>query len=206
MIKTIQQKILQSRGKSSWHKPQVGVYHSSTVGERCLRKSYFSHLYEEKIGEKTLFLFEVGNIFHRYIQSFFPKGNTEKKIKVPIKIKKPSQQWVIIGKVDLIESDILVELKTVDTLAKALPFPSHLDQMECYLRGIPEAKEGTLIYIQKKDFEMASFPVKRNDERWKKIVVRISKLHKFLENKEVPESFKSGICRYCVHSWRCKQS
>jgi len=201
----IREKILQAireyRESEQWHEPLRFPFdiHASETGEKCLRKLYFKRTVELAFQEqeKTLLLFETGNVFHRYIQSLFPDNQIEKEVKIRFK------DFRIIGRADIVLNGTIYELKAVSRMPTS-PYEPHKCQVEVYMRGLHKER-AIICYIQKSTFETLEFEVERDDIRWQEIVLRVRKLVQALKEKRVPEGTYSPSCRWCPYYNICRK-
>jgi len=171
---TIEERILflRSKNDSEWHKPRIGVYHASAIYDivkgKIKAKDFFK---KEKFSATTLLTFEIGNMYHKHIQSLYPKDSVERKIKIQI------EDFIIVGSIDLVLEGIPCELKTCSTFP-IKHYPAHEYQLQTYLQGL-NADYGFLTYIEKnpKIFSTKNYKVKRNPEIWVEIVEKLKKFH-----------------------------
>ena len=175
----IEERILELKKKenNSWHEPQVGVYHASQIYDivrgNLKPKNFFK---KQFFDDQTLLIFEIGNMYHSYIQSLFPKEASEKSLKIEY------GDFKIIGRVDLILNEKPCELKTCSVIPKSY-YPSHEYQLQCYLEALNQ-DYGYLTYIEKnpRTFITKNFKIPRNKELMDSIIQKVEEFHKILIN------------------------
>ncbi|MHA1329789.1 MAG: PD-(D/E)XK nuclease family protein [Candidatus Hodarchaeales archaeon] len=186
---------------NQWHSPHDHPFdfHASEVGESCLRKLYFKRtiLLPFRRREKSLLLFETGNVFHWFLQSLFPENETERPVRLKFK------EFNIIGRADLVHNGEIYEFKAVSSLP-SLPYEIHECQVEVYMRGLRK-KTATIVYVKKTTFDTLEFQVQRDDLRWKEICLKVRKVVEALKNKVAPEPNFSPSCRWCPYYSICRK-
>ena len=201
----IREKILQSiydyRKSQKWHRTSEFPYdiHASETRD-CLRKLYFKRtvkLPPTRTLDRTLLLYETGNVYHRAVQALFPEAEIEKEITIKLK------GFRIIGRADLVHNGTIYELKAVSTLP-SLPFERTEYQVECYMRGLRK-QSAVVVYIKKSTFESVEFEVKRDDLRWVDIKTRARKLVRAYDEKNIPQGEFTSQCRWCPYYSQCRK-
>ena len=168
---TIEQRIIEARKNenSKWHKPKIGIYHASQIYDICqypdrIARDFFK---EQNLSDQTIITFAIGQMYHDFIQSFYPKECKEKKISIEIDGCK------IIGRVDLLLDNIPCELKTCSEFPKK-PYESHIYQLMCYLHAL-QLQEGIISYIKKdpRSFQTKNYRVKYDNKTMELIIKKV---------------------------------
>jgi len=201
----IRERILQSiyeyKKSKQWHSPYDNPFdiHASEIHD-CLRELYFKRtikLAPNRTLERSLLLYETGNIYHRAIQALFPQVDIEKDVEINF------GEFRLIGRPDIVYNGVIYELKAYSYLP-AQPYEQTEYQVEVYMRGLKK-QSAVIVYIKKSTLEIIEFEVQRNDLRWQDIKTRAKKLVEAYKDKNVPVGEFSPSCRYCVFYSHCKK-
>jgi len=169
---------------------RIKEYYEKEQKEREIGRYYASEVYDIVSGElKPEFFFErkkvdnlaiermtIGQAQHEFLEKILQDHEIEKKVEIEIE-----KGCKIVGKIDALKDNVPKELKTTGSLERIVrPYPSHLYQLECYLRGLKECKEGWITYIQRGGWSSKNFKVRRCENRWKDIVSKVKEFHQKL--------------------------
>lgn len=186
----IEERILQRKRDdvSDWHTPKLGVYHASQIYDiykGTLKPENFFKV--KQFSDSTLMIFEIGNMYHDYIQGLYPKENTE----VPVSLD--FGQFKIVGHADLVIDDIPCELKTCSTFPKQF-FAAHNCQLQIYMAAL-EKEYGFLTYIEKnpKTFHTKDFRIPKDTYLLNSIVEKVTEFHEKLVKVEEENKLTTNL-------------
>jgi hypothetical protein len=182
------------------HKNIPHVYHISSLGY-CPRSIFFDKVAPTEESEDTKSVFLIGNIFHEWIQNNLLEG-----YKFEVEIEKKIESVVLRGRIDAINDEEIVELKTTNSLSyQRRPKEEHIVQINTYM-GLTGIYKGKLVYIQKNDFDNKTFELKFNkslfDETIKKIIAIDKQITDNVEYKDVIPRM-SPNCYWCKNKQYC---
>jgi hypothetical protein len=174
----LEEKILKLRkdNDSDWHKPRVGNYHASGIYDICEGKMTPDRFLEKpEFDDRLLIIFEIGHMYHGYVQSLFPEAEKEKQIKIE------RDDWKIVGRADMVLDGKLIELKTCSRLPDE-PYFSHQFQVQCYMEAL-NLDKAYVTYIEKnpKGFYTRDFVVERDSKVMEYITEKVGEFHKELK-------------------------
>ena len=170
---------LRQKEKSDWHSAKTGVYHASQVNDLITSIVTPNNFYKTpNFSKTTLLTFEIGRMYHDYIQNLFPEAEKEKKIEVKVK------DFKIVGRVDLILNNVPIELKTCSTLPKK-HYLAHETQLQCYLEGLNK-DFGFITYIEKNPrvFVTKNYKIYRDKKLFQTICDKLEIFHEKLRELE----------------------
>lgn len=171
------------------------VIHVSEVSG-CLRKSY----YDRKSLRPTLdiknVITTIGNGIHVLLQDLLREEGWKTEAKVEWDFKK----FKLIGHIDLLKEDVILEIKTVSKVPDK-PYIQNLRQINAYII-MAHARKGYIIYIGKNGY-IRVFDVKPNKQLWHETVKRAFYLWHCLSRNEPPRPELSPLCGLCEYKWRC---
>ena len=182
-----------SEGLFEPHEPSGKISVSSLIYP-CLRKAYF----EKKLGQffdiSTAYKFWIGKAVHK--MDFLKEGEVE-------------LEWEgILGRIDELEGDTLVEKKTCNELPRS-PNSHHITQLEYYyvlcLRNKKPVKNLFLLYLEKKYSAWKFFEItpRKVEVIEKEMLERKTILEEALKSKKMPERSPSWLCKYCNFCPKC---
>lgn len=177
------------------------TFHASEIGNACKKKIYLDRVSKRppSMTDYQATVFEVGHMFHEYVQNMFGDAQLE----APMELEFPN--FKIIGKSDIVVGNKVIELKTCTRLPDQ-PYKMHQVQLECYLRG-HKKPIGLIVYIQKKDFKIREFLVEKSTKRWNEIKKTCEHIVDCLDNRKSPTSnFNQWTCKWCSHRYVCGKS
>ena len=196
------------RGK----KTRSGLWSPSSFG-RCYRMQYWNRLNEPQtnpVDSRTLRIFRAGQLFHDFVQQFFPEAQTEVKVNAED----------VFGYADIVLSDEVVDIKSVHSYQFHYTSQSTFDITKekytnilqvlsyAYFLGKPK---GRLVFVSKDDLciEEHVFFV----DKWRsEIEMELTCLRKLWDSKELPpphprayggEETYNECKKYCCYKDLC---
>ena len=193
-------------------KVRSGKWSPSSFGY-CYRKQYWNRLNEpitNPIDDRTLRVFAVGHIFHKWVEQFFPRAQTEVKV----------DNKDVFGYADIVLDDEVIDIKTVHSYAfhytKKGSFDitkekySQLLQIACYALLLNKPKF-RLVMISKDDLCIEEYGF--YTAKWaKEVENELRALRGFWDAKTLPPAFPRAFggtenykeCRkYCQYLNKC---
>ena len=208
IAKLIEKELLrqQEEGKK---RERSGKFSPSKMG-RCLRYQIWSRMNEPETNLPditALRRFEVGDLFHSYIQEFFPK----EQIEVLVETEN------IKGYADIVLIDEVIDVKSVNDWAfkfllekdfdvnKAKPEQCMQVALYCKLLNKPK---GSLLFINTKS--LATIQCEIDLAKWISAVdTEIATLISAWEKKTLPSAsprcYNGSECKYCNFLQKCNQ-
>lgn len=170
----------------------------------CLRKRFLERKGDtkEELDARTLRVFQVGNIYHTYLQEILK----DKLIGSEIEVK----QGDFVGHIDAIlkgdNGNTLIDFKTVNSrkftyLGKEAD-RHYIMQLLTYTMlaekeyNITESK---IVYVSKDDFRMREMTYRLNNDWREEIASEVEELQRYWQSKKLPppEPQASWNCQYC---------
>jgi len=171
----LDEKVEKRSEKGSHIEKEPFTFHPSQLGY-CKRQAYLSKLGIKKHDNKTLRIFEVGNLFHEYIQHLIKESDNENRFEIekPLTTEVPSTNNItLVGHCDLFDNklNIVYDFKTRKNWNYfEPPEERHMIQLHLYQYmlwrkllnndGIDKSDSihGQVVYICKSDMEIRQYP------------------------------------------------
>ena len=207
---TIQAKIDEFLKKESEKKRvRSGCWSPSALG-RCYRYQYWNRADEPKTeltDARGLRVFACGNLFHDFVQQFYPDAQKEVSFK----------EEDVAGRADIVVGDEVIELKSVHSyqfhhFRKAgydinkEKYANILQLMTCaHFLGKPK---GRLVFISKDDLCISEYGFYLN--AWEpEIMKELSTLRRYWDIKELPppepRAYGGKEGKYCPYWSKCNE-
>ena len=173
------------------------VIHVSEV-TGCLRKSWYARKFPVKTIDTVNIIMSIGNGVHSLLQEYLASEGWKSEVRVEWNFRK----FRLVGHIDLYhpENNIVIELKTTSKKPKE-PYPSHLMQLNAYLRMI-SADKGYIVYVSR-DGHVKVFQHSFSKQLWSQTIKRAFRLWHALKENNPPDPEPSPLCNYCSFKWRC---
>ena len=204
--KTINEYLLKQQEERS-KRERSGKISPSQLG-RCYRYQYWNRKNEpvsNPIDVRTLRIFAVGDIFHDWVQKFFPDAKTE------VMVAKDD----ILGFADLVTEDAVTDIKTVHS--KSFWYMEKADYnineekkpailQVCTYAWILEKPKANLFMVSKDDLCVAEYGF--STEKWipeieKELLVIRTNWTKGEFPKAEPRCYGGKECNYCPYIDKC---
>jgi CRISPR/Cas system-associated exonuclease Cas4 (RecB family) len=170
------------------------IFHASEAG-LCPRKIFLERTCPMDENEILYKMFEIGNIFHEFIQSKIFHGENERPLAYTIDNLK------ILGRADIVMPNEIIEIKTIKNVNYLfVPKEEHVIQLNIYL-NVLEIPKGRIIYVNKNDFESKEFDIIKSKPLFDKTVKRIQYIANMLKKKADFKEIEASISPNC---WYCK--
>jgi len=181
------------------HTYKDNIFHASEAG-MCARKIFFNRTIQTEEETKALQIFQIGNMFHEYVQENIMKGECEKAHSYD------DGEFKIVGRPDIIQEDQVVELKTTkDVRFVYEPKPEHAKQINFYLYVVGK-NCGKVVYMGKNDFESREFDVTFSKELFDETVDEFRYVYECIRDKvdfDKIQPIYSPMCFYCKYKSKC---
>jgi len=176
-----------------------------TEAVNCLRKSWYFRKERVEVPIEKVVVLSIGTQMHKLIQKYIDgrKVETEKEVKYRFR------DIYVVGRIDLIVDNTIIELKTVSAKVKDV-YPHHYAQLNAYLNMLNELYPNQyndyafIVYINKRDGKINVFTVWRDIQGWLWTLARAWKLYEHLVRNVPPEPEPSFLCRYCEYQFMCR--
>lgn len=156
----------------------------------CSQKRVFRQKYPE-----LTFRFDpialLGILVHRGLEELLKEYGFQSEVEVVREVKVNDKNYIIKGRVDALNEDCVVEIKTARSDI-GLPHEHHIGQLQIYLNLLNRNK-GVLIYITPD--RIVEFPVEKEEINMNEL------LKETLENSKHPRW--EWECRYCMFAKIC---
>ena len=193
--------------RTEYQKPVVGIYHPSLLPS-CLKRQYLIYKRGLAIQEEKAGVFQIGRMFHDFIEKTLSNSFTVKSVEAPffITLLRGDQLFRIAGRADLVveieDKDYIIEAKSIRKLPEQ-PLKHHVEQLIIYLGGYC-VENGFLIYLEKNALQHRIFPVEFDLNVFKRMIGRAAMLHEHLLSDKEPEPDpEKWECRYCEFKSEC---
>jgi len=137
--------------------------------------------------------FKVGDLIHEFVQdSMFRQHDHLDYTNFEQEVEFEEDGLVFVGHADIYDPrrDIVYDIKSRSSWYNFdPPVDRHVDQLHCYMRGM-DADYGQVIYVQKKDLEVRTWPdgapFTFSEERWEDIKARATDVRDTLLSEGFP--------------------
>jgi len=190
---------------------ETDYFRVSGMGQ-CFRKRLYERTNAESmpLDDRTLRVFMVGNLYHKYLQSVCKDAGVLVESELEVK----DDIFNIKGHIDAIvkigDEHVLYDFKTVNsrkfTYIKKEGDPHYVKQLLTYLWLAPKKyniKEARLLYISKDDMRMYEQMYTLDDNYIESIKKEMEELNRYLkdEPEEIDNSpMQDWECNYCQYS------
>ncbi len=187
-----------------------GKFSPSSFG-KCYKAQILNRLNypQEPLGLGTLRIFQIGNMFHEFCQSYYPKHWCEVKI----------EEEDVLGFADVVTREECVDFKTVNSMAiKYLPQEGDYQKLQASKLGnilqvvwysmILKKEYARIVFIGKDNFFTVDFVLET--DQWKALVEEeLVRLREYWKQKKLPEglprAYNGKECTYCGFKKACKK-
>lgn len=197
--------------EDSFWSPEFGKYHASSMG-KCLRQTYYKHIYGPKKDLSSYPNFELGNTIERIAEHVLSEFYGWDYVKNSFRIHIDNKDFDIVGQTDILLFGENLELKTMFEIKSTKniiynqdnPNDMHVMQVHPYMKAL-NLDSCYVLYIQKTDMTTVGHEVEFDDFIYNKGVENISILHKAIENESPPppKPFKNVECSWCNYKPIC---
>jgi len=194
--------ILLNRCDSPHRNHTVGVYYPADSG-KCLRRTFFKYKFgassdmKGRAKGRILTSTILENLCLDVLQSM--------GYAIKVKISKRVGEIEIRGEVDAINSEEVVEVKTVTpTAMRKTPFKADLAQLNTYM-WLADRQKGAIIYVKSDNPSIIHVcPARFNKDLLDTTITRIQALHEHLKNNKIPPKTDSpNACKNCMFKAIC---
>lgn len=202
-------KYLKERRKqdSKKHEPlKENEFYISSSGD-CFNKEWLRRRYPKATADKTLGIFEMGNLIHDFIQR---KVLSEKNLGIEVPVRGEYGIITLRGRADIVDYDRqkVYELKTVGfglSHVKERPRDHHVRQITGYM-DILGYDKGEIVYVSKQNLEVIQHEVVFDPSIMKSVVAEFEDKAKFADFPDIqPGKEYRWQCNYCRWRQECEQ-
>lgn len=193
---------------------EIGVYFPSELSF-CLRRNYYLYTQTKPLDDDTARVFEVGNIFHEFMDKVVKDGTFDSKAEKSLVVVDTIEELVISGRLDNLvvvkqgDQPIVLEFKSTRSLNYVNEAKhEHILQIQPYLKTV-RAKTGLIVYIEKDSLKVKQFKIEYDPKLFLELMNRARRLHRSLMDKRMPEAeakknpVMSWMCNYCAFKEEC---
>lgn len=162
----------------------------------CLRKAYYDRT-RRRLPTPVEALKTVGSEIHRMIQDVLREEGWEVEVSVSL----PVDGFRLVGRVDALNGEAVIEIKTSGGVRKSL-LGSHRLQLQAYLNMLP-VRKGYLIYVDRSSGRVKVFQVVRDKSALRTVVGRARQLYEALRANIPPPPSRGPWCEVCPWKWVC---
>jgi CRISPR-associated exonuclease Cas4 len=174
-------------------------FYATSAGD-CLRKVIYSRKFKKEKSVDALKNFEVGNIFHSYLQDIIKEGKHE----IPIELT--YKGITIYGRIDTLLNDEIYEFKTVSKLDFSYePKLQHIYQIMIYLKAFNLAK-GHIVYIEKNTLKTIEHDIGYDEKIMDKIIADFKIAEEYLNQDKLPSEHYCNSCMFCEYTEECNEN
>ena len=203
---------LQSEQDKRKDRERSGLQSPSLFG-RCYRLQYYNRKGEEPtpFDARTLRIFKVGHMFHKFVQNIISHQTPDARIEVEVTTDS------IHGFADIVTTDTVYDLKSQHSKAfwylekgnkpiEEQKYPNIL-QLMTYVKYLKK-KKGVLVLISKDDLCIAEYAF--HIDQWeKRVEEEIKRNNDFFKSDTPPpaepRAFGGRECKYCSFEKLCKE-
>jgi len=166
---------------------------------QCPLRAWLSRTVGGALSREKIVILLLGDDVHYLLQDKFPLGEGEKSF------EKQHGGVTIVGRVDRMMGDVLLEFKTASRIPKQ-PLSHHVDQMQLYF-WLTGKERGFIVYVAKTNGQVKAYEVRRDEERIARLLEKAVSLSKSLADGKPPmpvlEEGEEWQCRYCEFTDYC---
>jgi len=200
-------KELKSNRSNSHTELDTTTFRASSMGY-CPRQILLNKIVAKVHDSETMGRFQIGDFIHDWIQQkILPSHPTMHENQVKVELG----DITIKGHYDCydLRDETVYDFKSRSSWYRfEPPYNYHLDQLEVYMRALGVNK-AMMVYVSKSDLTVETWPdhfnqseerdgvngedqkyVRPDDERWKDIVEKAQKVHRYLEKNGFPKSIE----------------
>ncbi len=204
-----------SKNKSE---PRTDKFSVSQSSYDCYRKIYLEMQYPRQANDNSLGRFTMGDIIDSIMKGAFESIGAVTGRDCGCGKDCFDGKFKILGESDADFSDLVVEVKSVspfawkyivggrDKIGNVIigkPKVSHERQLNSYL-DIKGIENGVLVYVNKDDFQLKTYPVKHSKILMSQTVGRCATVYNSIIEKRVPMKVKGDECSFCNHKDLCR--
>ena len=168
---------------------------------QCLRKSWYSRKFGDRelkfLDDRKKVILGLGLSTHLVLENVLREMGYE----VEKEVSKKIGDITLTGTVDAINSEHVLELKTINRIPDN-PLQHHVLQLNTYL-GLTDLKKGYIVYICKRDGSIKVFEIEFNENLFNIVVERANELYASLVKNIEPPRDIGFNCSYCEWRERC---
>jgi len=191
--------------------PTDEEWYASSSGD-CPRKLYFQKRHPKEHSMDLLKTFQVGNIWHDFIQeNLFKDAENE----TPSNITDEATGITIRGRLDILKDGVIYELKSIKNLKYGTKVNGkwrgveegakieHIFQLMIYLkaRGL---QKGKVVYIEKHSLKIVEHEVEFNEEVYQEAIKNFVIATKGLKENKLPDECDTDKCGICDYQEECQ--
>jgi len=173
---------------------------------QCMRKSYYERKYGSSdyshLSDKKCVILGLGLLTHVKLEELFSQMfNAECEKELRRKVKVNGLIYEVIGTIDILYDNTLIDLKTVNKIPDE-PYKHHYLQLQMYM-WLANLHKSYIIYICKRDGTIEIFDIIRNERA---ITHMLERLHYYItcvSADVTPRAEKSYLCNYCEYLLDC---
>lgn len=205
-----------SKNKSE---PRTDKFSVSQSSYDCYRKIYFEMQFPRQANEDSLGRFAMGDIIDNIMKDVFESIGAKTGYECSCGKDYFDGKFRIQGESDADFSDLIVEVKSVSPFAwkyvadgkdyktgNAIIGKSkiqHVRQLNTYM-DIKGVKDGVLIYVNKDNFQLKTYPITHDRILMSQTVGRCTIVYNAIIEKRVPDKVKGKECLYCNYTDLCR--
>lgn len=202
--------LMKSTSKSKMQ-PRTNKFSVSQVSYDCMRMIYFGMLYPRQAADDKVGTYTIGDIVHNIVQEAFE----EKGAKTEVGCGKSyyDNNIRIQGSADIKYNNYAIEVKSVSPFAwkyivgnKEIigkPKIQHVRQINTYI-DLLELDYGVILYVNKDNFNMKSYLVKKDAEMMDYTVEKCITVWESITNNILPGNSEGNECSRCAYKDLCK--
>lgn len=198
--------------------PRTDKFSVSQSSYDCYRKIYFEMQYPRQADGDSLGRFTMGDLIDNIMKEAF--RGVGALVDMGCGKNYLDNRFRIQGNNDAEFSDLIIEVKSVspfawkyivggkDKIGNTIigkPKIQHVRQLNTYM-DLREIKSGLLVYVNKDNFQIKTYPTQYSPELMIQTVGRCATVHSSIIEKRVPIKVKGDECSYCNHKDLCKEN
>lgn len=196
--------------------PRTDKFSVSQASYDCYRKIYYEMLYPRQANSNSIGRFTMGDVIDSIMKGAFEGIGGVGGVKCNKSYF--DDKFIIQGESDVDFDNLVIEVKSVSPFAWKYivggkdkigniiigkPKIQHVRQLNTYM-DIKGIKDGVVVYVNKDDFQLMTYPIKHSSELMMQTVGRCATVFRAIEEKRIPEKVKGDECNFCNHKDLCK--
>lgn len=197
---------------------KINEFSASQSSYNCMRLIFYNMTCPRVTSHPdAIGTFAGGDVVHDIIEDAFIKVGGKAKIRYNKEYL--GGKIILSGEPDITFDDATIEVKSVSVFAwkyvdggkdfksgeviVGTPKPSHIVQLNTYL-DLLSHNYGILLYVNKENYKIKPFIVKRNEVLLTQTVGKCVMVHNRILDGILPEKVKGTECSWCSYSDLCK--
>ena len=202
----IEKALMRAYEEESRPQSPINEIHVSEI-TYCLRKAYYVRKERVTPPLEKVTVLNIGRAMHLLIEKYI---DSKRNVEYEVEVKYPFREITVIGTIDLIVDNTIIELKTVSRKPKEV-YQHHYSQVNAYHFMLREKRKDInevayIVYINKRNGEIYVYTVIPNLNDFMLTLLRAYQLYHHLISNEPPKPEYTYLCNFCEYRMVCEMN